>query len=87
MYTLLEAKKKGIPIVVIDPRKSDTVLKLGAEWIPLKPATDSALMDGMAYAIVEAGLEDREFLDRVVWDSIRSICRRGLIRQNVIFLI
>ena len=64
MYTLLEAKKKGIPIVVIDPRKSDTVLKLGAEWIPLKPATDSALMDGMAYAIVEAGLEDREFLDR-----------------------
>ena len=68
MYTLLEAKKKGIPIVVIDPRKSDTVLKLGAEWIPLKPATDSALMDGMAYAI-------------------RSICRRGLIRQNVIFRI
>ena len=36
MYTLLEAKKKGIPIVVIDPRKSDTVLKLEAEWISTK---------------------------------------------------
>ena len=34
------------------------------EWIPVRPATDSALMDAMAWVIVEEGLQDQEFLDR-----------------------
>lgn len=64
MYTLRRAKEKGIPIVVVDPRKNDTVLALDAEWIPVRPATDSALLDAMAYVIVEQGLQDQDFLDR-----------------------
>lgn len=64
MYYLRRARKKGIPIVVVDPRKNDTVLQLGAEWIPLRPATDSAMMDAMAYTIVREGLQDQDFLDR-----------------------
>lgn len=40
------------------------MLQLDAEWIPLRPATDSALMDAMAYVIVKEGLQDQEFLDR-----------------------
>lgn len=64
MYYLRRAKAKGIPIVVIDPRQNDTALQLGAEWIPLRPATDAALADAMAYVIVEAGLQDQDFLDR-----------------------
>ena len=64
MYWLKKARKKGIPIVVVDPRKSDTVQALDAEWVPLRPATDSALLDAMAWVILTEGLEDREFLDR-----------------------
>lgn len=64
MYVLLQAKKKGIPIVVVDPRKNDTVLRLNAEWIPIRPATDSAMMDAMAWVIVQEGLQDQAFLDR-----------------------
>ncbi len=64
MYYLKKAREKGIPIVVVDPRKNDTVLQLGARWIPVRPATDSAMMDAMAYVIVEEGLQDQEFLDR-----------------------
>lgn len=64
MYYLKKAKEKGIPIIVIDPRKNDTVLQLSARWIPIRPATDSAMMDAMAYVIVEEGLQDQEFLDR-----------------------
>lgn len=64
MYYLEKAKEQGTPIVVIDPRKNDTAIRLDAEWIPLRPATDSALQDGMAYVIVEEGLQDQEFLDR-----------------------
>ena len=64
MYYLRRARKAGIPMVVIDPRKSDTVLALGAEWIPLRPATDAALMDAMAWVIYAEGLQDQAFLDR-----------------------
>ena len=64
MYYLQQAKKNGVPIVVIDPRQSDTALQLNARWIPICPATDAALADAMAYVIVEAGLQDQEFLDR-----------------------
>lgn len=64
MHYLKKAKAKGIPIVVVDPRKNDTVLQLDAEWIPIRPATDPAMMDAMAYTIYENGLHDQVFLDR-----------------------
>lgn len=64
MYYLKEARKKGTPIIIIDPRKSDTVMDLDAEWIPLRPATDAALSDAMAYVIYKNNLHDQAFLDR-----------------------
>lgn len=64
MYYLKKAREKGIPIVAVDPRKNDTVRQLDAEWIPIRPATDSAMMDAMAYVILEQGLQDQAFLDR-----------------------
>jgi len=64
MYYLRQARDKGIPIIVIDPRKNDTVLELGAEWIPIRPATDPALQDAMAWVIWSEHLQDQEFLDR-----------------------
>ena len=64
MFYLRKAKEQGIPIIVVDPRYSDTARELDAEWIPLRPATDSALLDAMAYVIVSEGLQDQDFLDR-----------------------
>ncbi len=64
MYYLRKAKEKGIPILSVDPRITDTAIALEAEWIPVRPATDSALMDAMAYVILTEGLADRAFLDR-----------------------
>lgn len=64
MYYLKKAKEKGIPIVVVDPRKNDTIRELNADWIPIRPATDSAMMDAMAYVIVKEGLWDKAFTDR-----------------------
>ncbi|RHP49554.1 dimethyl sulfoxide reductase subunit A [Clostridium sp. AF32-12BH] len=64
MHVLLRAKEKGIPIIVIDPRKNDTAMRLDAEWIPIRPATDSAMMDAMAWVIVQEKLQDQVFLDR-----------------------
>lgn len=64
MFYLRKAKEKGIPIVVVDPRESDTVRALGARWIPVRPSTDAALMDAMAYVIYTEGLYNRTFIDR-----------------------
>ncbi|MBQ9309016.1 MAG: molybdopterin-dependent oxidoreductase, partial [Clostridia bacterium] len=64
MYYLRKAKEKGIPIIVVDTRKNDTALALDAEWIPLRPATDAALQDAMAWVIVQRGLVDWDFLNR-----------------------
>lgn len=64
MYYLKKAKEKGIPIIGVDPRQNDTIRALGAEWIPLRPSTDAALMDAMAYVIMKEGLQNQEFMDR-----------------------
>lgn len=59
-----QLKRKGVPIAVIDPRLSNTAAAFADCWIPIRPSTDSALADGMAYVILSEGLEDRAFMDR-----------------------
>ncbi|MDR1900512.1 MAG: molybdopterin-dependent oxidoreductase, partial [Treponema sp.] len=62
-YYLAGAKERGVRIVVIDPRQSDTVKALAAEWIGIRPSTDAALADAMAFVIWSEGLQDRQFMD------------------------
>lgn len=62
MYFLQEAKKQGIPIICVDPRCHDTIRALGAEWIAIKPTTDAAMLDAMAYVILKEKLYDEEFV-------------------------
>lgn len=61
---LRKAKERKIPIIVVDPRYSDTAATFATGWVGLKPTTDGALAAGMAYVILEKKLEDRAFLDR-----------------------
>lgn len=63
MYWLRKAKKNGTEIIVIDPRKNATAKTLNAEWIGVKPTTDSALMDAMAYVIWKEDLYDHFFVE------------------------
>ena len=63
MYWLRKAKKQGAEIIVIDPRKNATVTALDAEWIGIRPATDAALMDAMAYVIWSENLYDHFFVE------------------------
>jgi anaerobic dimethyl sulfoxide reductase subunit A len=64
LHYLRKAKQKGAKVIVVDPRYSDTAKAYADEWIGLRPGTDSALMDGMAYVICSRGLHDQDFLDR-----------------------
>lgn len=61
---LLNAKKNGAIIVVIDPRYTDTVIAFADEWIPILPTTDNAMMDAMGYVMITENLHDQAFLDQ-----------------------
>lgn len=61
---LSQLKEKGIRVIVVDPRCSNTAVTYADEWIGLKPSTDSALADAMAYVIWSEGLQDQTFMDR-----------------------
>jgi anaerobic dimethyl sulfoxide reductase subunit A len=63
-HYLREAVKKGARIIAIDPRESDSVRAYNAEWIGIKPGSDAALADAMAYVIWSEGLHDKHFMDR-----------------------
>ena len=64
MYWLRKAKENGAEIIVIDPRKNATVHALGAEWVGIRPSTDAALMDAMAYVIWKEDLWDHSFVEQ-----------------------
>lgn len=64
MYFLRLAKDRGAKIIVIDPRYSDTTIAFADQWIPIKPTTDNALMDAMAYVMLTSNLHDQAFLDK-----------------------
>ena len=61
MSRLEAAAKRGADIVVIDPRKTDTVTRTGAEWIPIRPGTDGALALSMIHVMIEEDLFDEDF--------------------------
>ncbi|MFP3153828.1 molybdopterin-dependent oxidoreductase [Lachnospiraceae bacterium ZAX-1] len=63
MEELIKAQKRGAQIIVIDSRKSATVFQLDAQWIPIKPSTDGALIDAIAYVVLSEGLEARNFIN------------------------
>ncbi|MGO7420991.1 molybdopterin-dependent oxidoreductase, partial [Rhizobium ruizarguesonis] len=62
--TLNGASERGARFVLVSPLKDDFPAELNAQWLPIIPGTDVALMLGLAYALVSEVLHDRVFLDR-----------------------
>lgn len=55
-------EKTGAKIYVIDPRMNDSILGHSAEWLPINPGTDAALVAGIAHYLITNDLADLEFL-------------------------
>ncbi len=64
-----EAVKKGVRLIVIDPRETD-VAKMAKEnggiWLRLRPGTNIPLLNAMLYCIFDEGLENKGFIDERV---------------------
>ncbi|GAB7190701.1 molybdopterin guanine dinucleotide-containing S/N-oxide reductase [Kineococcus sp. NUM-3379] len=61
---LQRARRRGARFVLVGPLRDDLAADLDAEWLPLVPATDTALLLGLCSALVEEGLHDTAFLER-----------------------
>jgi Tat-targeted selenate reductase subunit YnfE len=64
-YYLEQARERSnARMIVIDPRYTDTAAGREDEWIPIRPGTDAALVEGIAWVLINENLVDQPFLDK-----------------------
>jgi anaerobic dimethyl sulfoxide reductase subunit A len=73
-FTLAKVKERGIKLISIDPRFTDSTASLADEWVPIRPGTDVAMLLAMAYVMIRDSLQDQHFLDTytIGFDKFRS---------------
>ena len=63
---VLEAHQAGIEFVNISPLQEDMLTDLGAEWMAIRPNTDTALILGLCYVL----LTSKRLHNRFIGDYI-----------------
>ncbi len=58
----------GVKFVNVSPLREDMDAAPGAEWVPVRPNTDTAFMLGLAHTIIADGKHDQAFLARYCTD-------------------
>ncbi len=63
-----------VKVIVADPRKTRTA-SIADLYVPIRPGTDVALLNGMLYVIVHEGLFDQRFIHRHTtgWESLQAV--------------
>lgn len=64
------AAERGCRFISVSPLRSDMPQEARAEWLPIEPGSDAALMLALMHTLVSEGLHDREFIERCCdgWD-------------------
>lgn len=77
MDNLKACADTGVAFVNFSPLKSDAAEKIGAEWLPPRPGTDTAVMMGLAHTLLDEGLHDAQFLSHytVGFDRVAAYLR------------
>ncbi len=63
-HWLKRAAENGTAIVNISPQRGDMSAVPSAEWLAIRPGTDTALMLALAFELLTNGWHDAAFLDR-----------------------
>ncbi len=61
---LKKAHENGVKFINIGPLKSDLEDLKGAEWLPIIPNTDVALMLALSYELNKVGFTKKDFIDK-----------------------
>ncbi|MCW5851539.1 MAG: molybdopterin-dependent oxidoreductase [Anaerolineae bacterium] len=78
-YNYLQAKKAGAKFIFIDPFYNESAQVLADEWIPIRPATDIALLLGMAYVMITEDSKTNPLID---WDFLNR-CTVGFDKDHM----
>ncbi len=62
-YYMRLAKQRGCKFVLVDPQYTDSASAYDAEWIPIRPNTDAAMLAGMCHYVFANNLQDQEFIN------------------------
>lgn len=60
--SLRTARENGCEIVSVSPIRDDVLPELEAQWLPIVPTTDVALMLGIAHTLIDESLHDVGFV-------------------------
>ncbi|TVQ95502.1 MAG: twin-arginine translocation signal domain-containing protein [Desulfovibrionales bacterium] len=74
---LMEARKNGCKLVVLDPRYTKTAA-LADEWYAIRPHTDMAFFLALAHVIIHEGLYDPQYAEEMLFglDELRAHVRK-----------
>lgn len=61
---LRRLRERGVAFANLSPQRADVGEFLEAEWLPVRPGTDTAVMLGLAHTLAAENLADRDFLAR-----------------------
>jgi formate dehydrogenase alpha subunit len=62
-YYLKRAARQGIPLIVVDPRKTE-LASIASIWLSIKPQTDLELINGLVAMLHEKKAYDSSFIDQ-----------------------
>jgi biotin/methionine sulfoxide reductase len=67
-------RDRGVRFVNLSPLGEDLIEAVEAEWLPVRPSTDTAVMLGLAHSLLVADLHDDGFLAShcVGWERLRA---------------
>jgi assimilatory nitrate reductase catalytic subunit len=71
---LWQARDRGCKLIVADPRQTP-IARTADIFLPLRPGTDSALLNAMLYVVIKEGMVDEEFIrERTTgWEETRAL--------------
>ena len=69
-----QARRAGVRFINISPFQGDTEAELAAEWVPIRPGTDAALMLAMAHDLIAGQRVDSAYLARCTtgYEALRA---------------
>lgn len=69
-------RDRGAKLVVLDPRETP-IARTADVFVPLRPGTDAAFLNGVLHVIERDALLDQDFIDEhtVGWETVRDVVR------------
>ncbi len=69
-----EAAKNDVPVIVIDPRKSNTAKLPNAQWVRIRPGTDTAMMAAVLYELINNNQVDYQYMEKycIGFDQVKK---------------